>query len=198
MIFDWRSRSYRGGSGWLQAGLVVVAVGIAPPEAAAIVPANVDITGTFTPDVTLTGTFTPDVTVTGTFEPNLDITGSIDMATEAALTGLFVGADQTVTYSDSSDAPPDMTAWTLVLDIRKTDKSGTSLLSSTGVVSGTYNADPDINAQVCTFTLTDDDLAASIFTGNEFEGRYSIKRTNAGFELPVAYGNITITRVTQT
>ena len=124
------------------------------------------------------------------------------MATEAALEGLFVGADHSIdvtVYKANGTDIQDITGWTIVLDIRKKDTSTAALLSKTGVVSGTYNISPGTNTQKVTFTLADDpDLAATVFTGDDWTGRYSIKRTDAGSEQPLRYGAVTITRVTQT
>ena len=123
------------------------------------------------------------------------------MATEAALEGLYVGADQTVTmtvYQSDGETPQNIAGWTILLDIRKRDTSSDpALLSVTGTVSGVYNVDPNTNTQVVTFTLTDDNLAASIFPGDDWTGRYSIKRTTAGSEMPLRFGDVTVTRVTQ-
>ena len=126
------------------------------------------------------------------------------MAIEGALEGpegqvLFVGADHEVVYRDAtSPAVLDMTGWTIVLDIRKKDTSSDpAKLSKTGVVSGTYSATPATNTQKVTFTLTDDDLAATIFSGDDVTWRYSIKRTNAGSEQPLRYGDVVMNRVTQ-
>lgn len=120
------------------------------------------------------------------------------MATEGDLIGLFVGADHVVSYTDSDDPPTDMAGWTVVLDIRKKDTSAApALLSKTGVVSGTYSATVASNTQKVTFTLTDDDLASTVFTGDDWRGRYSIKRTDAGLEQPLRFGKVTIERVTQ-
>ena len=122
------------------------------------------------------------------------------MATEGALVdstsgdGLFIGSDAIVEYTDTD---VDMTGWTLVLDIRKTDTSSTAKLTKTGVESGTYNATPASNTQKFRFTLSDDELAASIFTGDDWTGRYSIKRTDAGAEAILRYGVATLKRVTQ-
>jgi hypothetical protein len=117
------------------------------------------------------------------------------MATEAALEGLYVGADHVIEYTDTDE---NMTGWTLVLDIRKSDRAATALLAETGVESGTYNATPASNTQKFSFTLSDDELAATIFTGDEWTGRYSIWRTDAGFEQPLRFGDCTITRTTRT
>lgn len=120
------------------------------------------------------------------------------MALEVALEGLFVGADCSVVYSDASSPLVDMTGWTVVLDIRKKDTAGDpAKLSATGTVSGSYSLVAASNTQVVTFTLDDDDLAASVFPGDDWSGRYSIKRTDTDAEQPLAYGDVTITRVTQ-
>lgn len=46
-----------------------------PGNTEPIVPADVAITGTYTPDVAVTGTFAQDIAVTGTYAPNVDVTG---------------------------------------------------------------------------------------------------------------------------
>ncbi len=122
------------------------------------------------------------------------------MAIDGALAGLFVGADHRVIYRNyAADGvtPLAMTGWTIVLEFRKTDISGTILKTVTGVVTGTFNVDPLTNTEICTFILTDDDLAATIFKGDDPVVRYSIKRTDAGVEQPLRYGDAPITRVTQ-
>lgn len=117
--------------------------------------------------------------------------------------GLYVGADHAVDVYIWADKDKttilQSTAWTLLtLDIRTKDTSSTVLLTKNGTRSGTFDADPDTNTEKWTFTITDDDMVATTFTGNEFEGRYSIWRKDAGSEQPVRYGDCTITRTTQT
>lgn len=120
------------------------------------------------------------------------------MAIEGTLDGIFVGADHEIVYTDATSPLKDMTGWTVVLDIRKKDTSGEPpLLTKTGVVSGVYSATPASNTQKVTFTLSDDDLAATIFKGDDRTLRYSIKRTNTGAEQPLRYGNMVMNRVTQ-
>jgi hypothetical protein len=85
-----------------------------------------------------------------------------------------------------------------LLDIRDADRASTTRLSVTGTVSGVFNSVPATNTQKVRFTLADTDLAASIFKGDDTPLRYSIKRTDNGFEQPLRYGDVTITRVTQT
>jgi hypothetical protein len=122
------------------------------------------------------------------------------MATEGALVdstsgeGLYVGTDAIVEYTDTDE---DMAGWTLVLDIRPADTTSTAKLSKTGVESGTYHATPASNTQKFSFSLSDDELAASIFSGDDWSGRYSIKRTDPGSEAILRFGAVTIKRVTQ-
>jgi len=117
--------------------------------------------------------------------------------------GLYIGADHSVTIRIFADKLKttiiDTGAWTLLtLDIRKKDTNGAVLLTKNGTRSGTFHATPGTNTELWTFTLTDDDLAAATFTGDQFIGRYSIWRKDAGSEQPVRYGDCTITRTTQT
>lgn len=116
---------------------------------------------------------------------------------------LYVGADHEVDVYVWADKDKttilDTSAWTLVtLDIRKRDTADTVLLTKNGTRSGTFDSAPGTNTQKWTFTISDDDLAATTFTGDEFQGRYSIWRKDAGAEQPVRYGDVTITRTTQT
>lgn len=123
------------------------------------------------------------------------------MATEGTLDGLFVGADHVVeltVYQDDAATIQDITGWTIVLDIRHSDLGSPALISKTGTVSGVYNSVPATNTQKVSFTITDDDLAASVFPADDKVYRYSIKRTDAGSEQPLRYGDATIVRVTQT
>lgn len=120
------------------------------------------------------------------------------MAIEGNLDGLFVGADHQIIYADADVPPTDMTGWSVVLDIRKKDTSSDPpLLTKSGVLSGAYNVDPVTNAQIFTFTLSDDDLSALVFKGDDPILRYSFKRTNAGAETVLRFGDCPITRVTQ-
>lgn len=120
------------------------------------------------------------------------------MAVEGELAGLFVGADHEIVYRDQSEPPENMLGWTVVLDIRKTDTSpDPAKLSKVGVVSGVYANTLATNQQKVTFMLTDDDLAATVFAGDDPAMRYSIKRTDPGSEQPLRYGDCTIVRVTQ-
>src|SRR5689334_12725867 len=113
------------------------------------------------------------------------------MAIEGSLAGLYVGADHQVVYTDASDPPADMSGWTIVLEVRKFDSHPTILLSKTGTVSGTYNADPSMNTQKCTFVLdAETDLSSTKFPGDDQQLRYSIKRTDDGFEQPLRYGDL--------
>ena len=125
------------------------------------------------------------------------------MALETTLT-LYVGADASAVYTNYSSSAlttiVEMTGWTVVLDIRTSDTSPNALLSKTGVISGVFNSTPASNTQVCTFTITDDDTDKAIFPADEANKtyRFSIKRTDAGSEHPLAYGDCTMVRVTQT
>jgi hypothetical protein len=117
-------------------------------------------------------------------------------APEEELIGLFVGADHVINmtvYADEDETvAQNITGWTIVLEIRKQDTStGTPKLTTTAaIVSGV--------AGTCSFTISDTDLAATVFTGDDWEGRYSIWRTDAGSEQPLRYGDVTVTRTTRT
>lgn len=129
------------------------------------------------------------------------------MAIEGALVdatseeGLYVGADHSVEVTVYANAAKttikEITGWTIVLDIRTKDTASSAKLTKTGTVSGVFNSSPGSNTQKVTFALSDDDLSSTVFTGNEFEGTYSIWRKDDGSEQPLRYGDVTITRTTQ-
>lgn len=77
MFFDWRSRRYRGGSGILQAGLVVVSVGIISADAESVVHV-IQVDGTYTPTMTLDATYLPTRTLDGTYLPTLALDGAVE------------------------------------------------------------------------------------------------------------------------
>lgn len=123
------------------------------------------------------------------------------MSIEGSLTGLHVGADHAVVltnYTTSAlTAIEEVTGWTIVLDIRTTDRASTILLSVTGTVSGVFNASPAVNTQVTTFSLPAALLAKTIFKGDDTPLRFSIWRTDTGFKQPLRFGDVALTRTTQ-
>jgi len=126
-----------------------------------------------------------------------------DLVDRTSLEGLYVGADHVidvVIYSDTDlTTIIDTSSWTLVtLDFRKSDLAAATVLSVNGTRSGTFNADPDVNTEKWSFTLSDDQLAATVFTGDDPTSRYSIWRKDAGSEQPVRFGTATFGRTTQT
>ncbi len=120
------------------------------------------------------------------------------MAVEGTLTGLFVGMDHVLIYTDADFPPTNMAGWTVILDVRLTDDAASPpLLTKTGVVSGTYSATRGANTQIVTFTLTAVNLGPTTFPGDPPNLRYSICRTNSGNKQPLRYGSLQLTRVTQ-
>ena len=107
---------------------------------------------------------------------------------------LYVGADHSVPmtiYQSDGVTPQDITGWTIVLDIRKKDTSSAALLSSTAALTTPASG-------ICTFTLSATDLSASVFTGDDWRGRYSVWRTDSGSKQPLRSGDVTIKRTTRT
>lgn len=123
------------------------------------------------------------------------------MSIEDSLTGLHTGADHAVVLTNYTTSAKttvqDSTGWTIVLDIRTTDRSSAALLSVTGTVSGVFNASPAVNTQVTTFSLPAALLAKTIFKGDDTPLRYSVWRTDTGFKQPLRYGDVVLTRTTQ-
>lgn len=116
------------------------------------------------------------------------------MAEEVTIGGggsLFVGEDKIVRLelflkSDATVAV-DMTGWAMVFDVRKKDNSSDpAIVSVTSLpLAGTFNASRATNTQRALLTMTDDLM-------NLFKAatdRYSWKRTDAGSETVLAYGD---------
>jgi hypothetical protein len=119
---------------------------------------------------------------------------------EGTLEGLYVGADQSVeltVYQEDGVTPQNVAGWATTLDIRKSDTAPAAKLSVSGSVSGTYNADPEVNTQVITFALSASALASTVLPGDDPALRYSIWRTDSGHKTPLRFGSVIFTRVTR-
>lgn len=116
------------------------------------------------------------------------------MALEANIGGddddLFIGEDKTIRLEvlDADGIPVNIAGWTLHLDVKLIDRAeDPSLLLLVGSVTGTYNASRTVNTQRCLFIVSDDDLDGDDITGRKY--RYSTKRTDAGDETVITFGN---------
>lgn len=106
---------------------------------------------------------------------------------------LRIERDQTFTFTvlnAARTAAINVTGWatSFMLKKNKSDADAAAVLTKTnGVISGTFNADPDINTQVITVTVADTDVPSATF----YEGLYyfEFERTDAGFETPLADGD---------
>ena len=95
----------------------------------------------------------------------------------------------------------NVSGWALTFDIRVSDKSVAALksfaIASGLAIAGTFNSVAASNAQRVTWTCADTDLTTAIFGAGGGTFRYSLKRTDAGSEAILQYGNIVIQRATQ-
>lgn len=108
---------------------------------------------------------------------------------------LFLGEDKTLEFEvlDDSDVPVDMTGWALTFDAKVSEFGDTSDLSKTASITGSYSATRSSNKQRAVVTLTDTDTEAL----NAITYQYSLKRTDAGFETIINYGDLVFERATQ-
>ena len=140
--------------------------------------------------------------ITGTYKPTIHIKGGSDMARNVDIGGkddLFLGEDKSISMEvlDRDAVPVDITGWTILMVLRLSDANADAspiLTSSSATISGTYDADPEVNTQRAVITLTDTQTVALTRTTGY---RHSWKRTDDGFETILAYGDFTLTRLTQ-
>jgi hypothetical protein len=122
------------------------------------------------------------------------------MAKETTLDPLFLGTDFQYIFDirdDEEETSIEITGWSLsfMLKRRFDDLDAAAILTKTTaggsvVIAGTFNADPDANAQRATVTITDTD------TENLRQGmvRWELKRMDDGFETILAYGQVDLAR----
>jgi hypothetical protein len=183
MVITWRARAVQGGSGWRQAGLAVALVGIVTTITAPAID-TIDVQGSYTPILSIMGGASSPLEVAGTFGVNV-------MATEVTLGGpgkMFVGEDKTLRLTGVTDGDGvliDLSGWTIHFVA--------ATFTKTATVSGAFNVDPDLNAQVAAVALT----AAETTSLDDTRYPYSFKRVDSGFNEILAYGNWPVQRATQ-
>jgi hypothetical protein len=130
------------------------------------------------------------------------------MATESNIEkddDVFIGEDKQLSFTvlDSANVPIDITGWALAFIMRRKDTStGDPVLSKatgSGIsITGTYDADPAVNTQRAVVALADTDTAQNDGTIviSPAKYRYSLKRTDAGSETILAFGNFVLREAT--
>ena len=123
---------------------------------------------------------------------------------------VFIGTDLTKKFAvldldlDATGATAkEITGWAITFDVRKLDKSSTSIVSKTvgsGIaITGVFNSVAATNTQRAVVTLdADTDLTTAKFSSDGGTFRYSLKRTDDGSETVLAYGDFVVERATQT
>ena len=112
------------------------------------------------------------------------------MATNVDIGGsgtLFVGEDKTFVLEvlDTAGVPVNITAWTILFDVRLKDNSAApAIFSKTATLTGVYNSVRATNTQRANVSLTDDEL--NTVTAKTY--RQSWKRMDAGVETVLLYG----------
>jgi hypothetical protein len=100
--------------------------------------------------------------------------------------------------TDASGATAkEITGKTVVLDIRRYDYSGDTLLTKTLSIIGSFNSVASSNTQRARWANADTELTAAIFSSKGGTFRYSVKITDAGEEAVVQFGDIVIDSATQ-
>jgi hypothetical protein len=120
------------------------------------------------------------------------------MATTVQIGGsgaLFVGEDKTFTLEtlDSSDIPVNMLGWTVLFDVRKSDKApDPAIFSKSATIVGVFNVVRATNTQRAQVTLSDTEM--NTVSGRTY--RYSWKRMDDGVETVLARGPFVVEKAT--
>ena len=101
--------------------------------------------------------------------------------------------------TDTTKAVEDVTTWTMVFSMKKSDIAADPALvekrtgASAGItITGVYNASRGLNTQRVVVTILDSDTDAL----KALTYRYSLKRIAAGADAILAYGNIVLLKAT--
>jgi len=120
------------------------------------------------------------------------------MAKETRLE-LRIGTDFAFLFpvlNEDEDEAINISGWALSFMIKRaaSDSDAAALLTLTTAaaitIAGTYNVDPDVNAQRATVAVADTDTDA-LASGS---AQWELKRTDAGFETILGYGEMRLYR----
>ena len=109
---------------------------------------------------------------------------------------LFLSTDQDLAFTilnATGSVAVDIAGWSFswMAKYGVEDQDNEALITNTAAtVSGTFNADPDVNTQIATVSLADTDTE-SVVPG---EFVWELKRTTDGFETILAYGRLSLLR----
>lgn len=120
---------------------------------------------------------------------------------------IFIGEDKQIQFAvyddDNDEVPLDVSTFTMAWVLRKADVSADPAVlektSGAGIsVTGTFDADPTTNTQRVVVALDDTDTADDDGTVliRPAKYRYSLKRTDAGNETILAFGNFVLREAT--
>jgi len=122
------------------------------------------------------------------------------MAKETNLNPLFLNTDFLYVHhvkNAAETAAVDITGWALSFLIKQkvaSDEDMPALVTKTTgagiVISGTYNADPTLNAQRATVTILDTDTVSL----TPMRCVWELKRTDDGLETILGYGTVELKR----
>jgi hypothetical protein len=148
--------------------------------------------------VDVVGTSVPTVDLVGTAVTVLDLIGSL-MAKQTHLEDVFIGTDVTFRFhikDEDEDAAVNITGWALSFMVKAdpADADDDALVvktTSSGIsISGSFDSSPAANTQRATVTLEDSDTHLY----EALRGYWELKRTDAGSETVLGYGDFDLTR----
>ena len=134
------------------------------------------------------------------FESTIGGSGSLMLGEDKTLSIEVINADLAAFDPDdeSTWVPKDIAGFTLTFIVRdQSSYAGTLLITKSATVTGSYNATRSVNTQRAEVSIADTDFISEsglIPAGTSY---YSLKRTDAGSETVLVFGEFVVQETTQ-
>ena len=134
------------------------------------------------------------------FEAEIGGSGSLMLGEDKTLSIEVIDADLAAFDPDdeSTWVPKNITGFTMTFIVRdQSSYAGTLLVTKSASVTGVYNATRSVNTQRASVTIDDTDFVSEsglIPAGTSY---YSLKRTDAGSETVLVFGEFIVQETTQ-
>lgn len=134
------------------------------------------------------------------FEATIGGSGSLMLGEDKTLSIEVINADLSTFDPDDETTwiPKDISGFTLTFIVRdQSSYAGTLLITKSASITGSYNATRSVNTQRAEVSIADTDFVSEsglIPAGTSY---YSLKRTDAGSETVLVFGEFVVQETTQ-